>query len=75
MGGTFIVAAVGATGEVHKDEFAGTIPPVYNYRDNARACIAHADGNRHFAHGRPALLAGKELGFQGREKLGSFCGF
>jgi choice-of-anchor A domain-containing protein len=26
MGGNFIVAAVGATGEVHNDEFTGTIP-------------------------------------------------
>lgn len=27
MGGNFIVATVGATGEVHNDEFTGTIPP------------------------------------------------
>ena len=27
MGGTFIAAAIGQTGEVHNDEFTGTLPP------------------------------------------------
>ena len=27
MGGTFIAAAIGETGEVHNDEFTGTLPP------------------------------------------------
>ena len=59
MGGTFIAAAIGETGEVHNDEFTGTRPEFLSGKD----IFLHIAGtygdatNHNLEYGGPAMAS------------------